>query len=476
MAALRIARVMIRIALRTRVALFFTFIFPLIFLFVFDSIFAHGDPRAAAYLFGPVVVLQIMGSSFFGLGLQTVTERERGSLRRYRLAPIGSGTMVSSNVMANYLLLLPTVAILVICAMAVFKMPLTISILNLWILVTIGAFAFAGFGLAIASVANTMQEAQIYNNIVWFPLLFLSGATFPLPMLPHWVQRIATFLPATYLVDSFQGVMSQAQGLGAHAGEMVALVISGAFGLLFAWKLFRWEKDEKIRGSRKALALAFVLPFIAVGLWMNARANPGASWRATFETMTGSGGASQKAGRSAKAAGSAAAARSAQPKLVSNFDSGRPAAAFGSGWATSTDALMGGKSTAEMKVVSGGAEGSKGSLQITGNIASGTAFAWAGAMFSPGPTPFAPADLSAWNSISFWAKGDGRIYRVMVFSSNLGRTPAVVSFVGNSSWKRFTFPFSRFAGVDPHSIEAILFAATYPPGQFAFQIDSVAFQ
>ena len=39
-------------------------------------------------------------------------------------------------------------------------------------------------GLVIASVTNTMQETQVLNQLLWLPLIFLSGATFPLAYLP----------------------------------------------------------------------------------------------------------------------------------------------------------------------------------------------------------------------------------------------------------------------------------------------------
>src|SRR5579863_6162351 len=141
MAAIRIALTSVRLAMRTKAAMFFTFVFPLLFLFAYAGIFARGNPQAVAYLFGPVVVLQVMGSAFWGLGLQSVMRREQGSLRRYRLAPIGAGTMVTSSLIANFLLLIPTVALLVVCAMVVFHMPLEISIRDLAILVAVGAFA-----------------------------------------------------------------------------------------------------------------------------------------------------------------------------------------------------------------------------------------------------------------------------------------------------------------------------------------------
>ncbi len=107
LASIRIALMSIRLVMRTKVALFFTFLFPIIFLFVYSGLFAHGNPAAVIYFFGPVVTLNIMGSGFLGLGMQSVMQRERGSLRRYRLAPIGPGSMVFSSLLANYLLGLP---------------------------------------------------------------------------------------------------------------------------------------------------------------------------------------------------------------------------------------------------------------------------------------------------------------------------------------------------------------------------------
>ncbi|HEV2178309.1 MAG TPA: CIA30 family protein [Terriglobia bacterium] len=477
MAAIRIALTSVRLAMRTKAAMFFTFVFPLLFLFAYAGIFARGNPQAVAYLFGPVVVLQVMGSAFWGLGLQSVMRREQGSLRRYRLAPIGAGTMVGSSLIANFLLLIPTVALLVVCAMVVFHMPLEISIRDLAILVAVGAFAFAGFGLTVASVANTMQEAQIYNNMVWFPLLFLSGATFPLAMFPQWLQRVALFLPATYLVSAFQGVMSHADTLSAHWAELVALTVSGTFGLLFAWKLFRWEKEEKMKRSNKLLAVTFVVPFLLIGAWMNARGNPGSAWDAAFKMMSG-GDSSAKASGS-KTGGPATAVPAppgSESGLVSDFDEGTPTAKFGSGWTVSTDSVMGGKSTAEMKVVDGGTEGSKGSLAVTGQVFAGAPYPWAGAMFYPGAQQFAPVNLSSKKEISFWAKGDGKTDRVMIFTKSLGYVPATQTFVAGSEWKQYSFPLTAFQGTDGHDLEAVLFSASTDPGTFAFQIDDVRFK
>jgi len=478
--AIRIALLNIRLVMRTKVSLFFTFLFPLIFLFVYGAVFAHGDPGVVAYMFGPVVTITVMGSAFWGLGLQSVTQRERGSLRRYRLAPVGSGAIVSSSLLANYLLQLPTVAMLALCAVVFFHMKLTIGWRALFILASVGAYTFAGFGLTIASVANTMQEAQVYNNLIWFPLLFLSGATFPLPMLPHWVQRVAIFLPATHLVTAFQGVMTGGQPLSAYTAQLLALMVSGTCGLLLAWKLFRWDKEDTITTANKLLALVLVIPFLVVGFWMNAHSNPSASWAAVFNGLDRQGRAQGGSQRAPAGSESGPSGPSGQFGLVSDFDDvepgSQPKARFGAGWMVSTDAMVGGKSTAEMRVVEGGAEGSKGALLVTGKIVAGAAFPWAGAMFSPGVQPFTPADLSSQKEISFWAKGDGKTYRIMMFSQDRGTIPASQDFVAGEEWKQYTFPLSSFSGIDGRGIQGVLFSAPPVPGRFSFAIDDVRFQ
>lgn len=157
---------------------------------------------------------------------------------------------------------------------------------------------------------------------------------------------------------------------------------------------------------------------------------------------------------------------------ISGFEDGTLHTAFGAGWSKSTDALYGGKSTAEMGVVLGGANGTGKSLRINGNIDGGLPFAWGGAMFSPGLRTFAPANLSANSGLKFWAKGDGKTYRVMVFTEAGGQIGQVTTFVGGADWKQYTLPFSSF-GTDGHDVEAILFIGGPEAGPFDFQIDEV---
>jgi hypothetical protein len=162
--------------------------------------------------------------------------------------------------------------------------------------------------------------------------------------------------------------------------------------------------------------------------------------------------------------------------LVSDFESGKIASSFGAGWQTSTDSIMNGKSTAEMNVVADGAQSSKSAMKVSGNIAAGLPFAWAGAMFYPGDKPFAPADLSGKKSISFWAKGDGQLARVMLFAQKFGRQPASQEFTPGKEWKQFRFELSSFNKSDGADIMGLLFTGGPRPGEFEFQLDDVQFE
>jgi hypothetical protein len=174
----------------------------------------------------------------------------------------------------------------------------------------------------------------------------------------------------------------------------------------------------------------------------------------------------------AEAAKNAGPSAAVQAGLVSDFEDGTTKVEFGTGWVVTTDSYMGGKSTAEMKVVDGGANGSKHSLQITGEMAVGTGFSWAGASFTAGTAPTWAANLSSKKTIHFWARGDGRTYVVMIFAASLGRVPGTQTFVAGPEWKEYRLPISAF-GTDGHDIGGILFSAGPVPGKFSFQIDDV---
>jgi beta-xylosidase len=158
--------------------------------------------------------------------------------------------------------------------------------------------------------------------------------------------------------------------------------------------------------------------------------------------------------------------------LVSDFDEGKITANYGS-WSTLSDVVAGGKSTAVLQLAEGGAENSKGALQVTGEIVPGAQFTWAGAFFVPGSSMSDAANLSGKKAISFWAKGDGKTYSLAVSTaSHQGGIPAMKTFAAGPEWKQYSFPISAF-DTDGHDITDLGFALAQRPGKFEFEIDQV---
>jgi ABC-2 type transport system permease protein len=255
-----------RLAMRNRAFLFFSLIMPLAFLFGYAELFRRFGPEAVPYLLSMVLALTVMGS-FWGLSVQLVTFREQGILRRFRVTPVGASAMLGSSLISNYLLTLPTIAIEFYISRSVFHMAGLGNVLSVFILVTIGTVTFASLGLIVASVTNTMQETQIINQIIWFVFLFISGATIPFPMLPAMVQKVAVFLPATYLVSGLQRAMIDHTTLTSLGSYLASLVGCALIAFIVSAQLFRWEPESKAPRRAKLWAAAAVVPFLLLGVW-----------------------------------------------------------------------------------------------------------------------------------------------------------------------------------------------------------------
>ena len=161
--------------------------------------------------------------------------------------------------------------------------------------------------------------------------------------------------------------------------------------------------------------------------------------------------------------------------VLSEFE-GDMRVGFGSGWVVSTDKLMGGSSEATMRIVEGGAGGSRGSLEIAGTIRPGSMYPWAGAMVFPGPQPMAPANLSRFKELVFWARGDGGTFHVLLFAAHFGGIPADRPFTAGAEWREQVMPFSSFGDVDGSDVAGLLFGAGAGQSAFRLQIDDVHFR
>lgn len=259
----------LKLTARQRTVLFFHYFFPLIFFFAFAMIFpARQDPRIMTQVLTMSVSLGVLGNGLFGAGFRTLQEREMSILRRYKVTPITPVPLLVASMVTGWFVFMPLILLLLSLAHFLFKMPWPAQFGTLLAFISLGLLAFRAIGLVIASVANTMQEGTILIQLCYFPMLFLSGATIPAEMFPRFLQVISNFIPATYLAFGMKRIILRQASLASSWTPVVALLITAVAGLTVGAKLFRWEKDEKIRTSAKLWIVAMLLPFAVLGAYL----------------------------------------------------------------------------------------------------------------------------------------------------------------------------------------------------------------
>ena len=94
----------------------------------------------------------------------------------------------------------------------------------------------------------------------------------------------------------------------------------------------------------------------------------------------------------------------------------------------------------------------------------------------PGKFFWRAANLSNKKGISFWAKGDGQRYRVMISAGSFQAIPATVTFVAGPHWQQHIFTLEQFGLSELGCLDVrfVAFVAGPQPGSFAFNIDHVA--
>lgn len=266
---LRMAWMNVLLSYRIKIAFFFTFIFPMMFFFIYFSLFAKGNPVMVEALMGPLISFSVISNALFGLSVQLVTMRERDMLRRYHLAPITPGQMVGSRLLSNYLLFIPLVALQYVLAVWWYKMPVQGSLVALWLVFSLGYLALGAIGLVVAGIVDTVQEATVWNQILFFGLLFLTGTTLPLVSLPGVIQHLALFMPPTLMILGSAGIMLGGQGVAQNWQVIIGLLLITISSLGLGVALFRWEKEEKTTRRQRLRAALALIPLLAVGLWLN---------------------------------------------------------------------------------------------------------------------------------------------------------------------------------------------------------------
>jgi ABC-2 type transport system permease protein len=242
----RLTWISLKLYIREPIATFFTLAFPTMLVLLFGAIFGN-DPSP---IFGGKGSMDVSLPAYSGLivgtvGLMSVPittagYREQGILRRFKVTPLRPFTYIVADQCTNLLMTMLGMLVVSLVGWLVFRIQFEGQIVAIIIALVLGTLAMSALGYVIASIASTARLAQVISMVLFYPMMFLSGAGMPSEMLPASIQRVADFLPLTYVVRLMRGLWF-GDGIADHWLELSVLAGLVIVGGLVAARLFKWE-------------------------------------------------------------------------------------------------------------------------------------------------------------------------------------------------------------------------------------------
>jgi ABC-2 type transport system permease protein len=242
----RMTWIEIKLLVREPITLVFSFAFPVLVLVLLGGIFGSQHMDGAA--FTGLKMMDWYVPSYIGLVIASIgtvslpvhlsTYRERGVLRRFRASGVSEWVLLGSQFLVGVVTCLVGGLAISVLGIFAYGVVAPASVGGVAGAFVVAVFAFSALGVLIASLAPTARAAQGVGLLIWFVMMFISGTSAPLDLLPAWMLALGKALPLYHVVIS---LVDPWNGYGT---SLLQLTIVGGIGLattLMAAALFEWE-------------------------------------------------------------------------------------------------------------------------------------------------------------------------------------------------------------------------------------------
>ena len=236
----------LKLYFRVPIMAFFTLAVPAMILILFGSIFGN-EPNPVYGGYGTVdasvpayTALIICLSALLSLPITLANYRERGILRRYRATPVSPAAILGAQLAVQFLMTLAGMGLLVLIGKWVYHLRFAGNVWSVLAAFTLSCLSFFALGMILAGWLPSVRLASIVGNVLLYPMIYLSGATIPMEIMPEGVRNVGKFIPLTHVVTLLQGLW-KGETWNQHTTEGVVLVTMLVVCSVVAVKVFRWE-------------------------------------------------------------------------------------------------------------------------------------------------------------------------------------------------------------------------------------------
>ncbi len=231
-------------------AAFFIFFFPLLFLFVFNTMFGNSEIDTSAgkisgstFYVPAIVALSVIFACYTNIAISVSLARDQGVLKRIRGTPLPSAVYMGGRIAHATLIAVLLVVIVVAAGKVIYNVEIPTNTLPaFFVTLVVGAACFCSIGLAVTTVIGNADAANAVVNAVMMPLLFISDVYIPTSNTPAWLTAIANAFPVKHFSEALHTSFSPfVTGSGFQWGHLLAMVAWGIAGAFVAVRFFSWE-------------------------------------------------------------------------------------------------------------------------------------------------------------------------------------------------------------------------------------------
>ncbi len=233
---------------RNPASVFFTVMLPLIFLFIFATIFGNDEieergVKTTTYYVPAIISLAVISATLQSLAINLTQDRERGLLKRVRGTPLPPPVFVSGRVGNSLVVSVLMVILVAVIGRLVYDVSIPVSTIPaIAVTLAVGAFAFSCLGFALTAAIPSEDAAPAISNAVVLPLYFISGIFIPDNEIPEGVLQFADIFPIRHFFEAFFVAWDpNTTGAGFEWGDLAVVAAWGLGGLAVALLAFRWE-------------------------------------------------------------------------------------------------------------------------------------------------------------------------------------------------------------------------------------------
>ena len=194
----------------------------------------------ASFLLPGLLGLNLVSMGLFSVGMVNVSYREKGKFRRLAVTPLPKWIFLLGQVLHRLTVTVIQAAILLLVGRLAFGIQNQGSFLDLLLIMTLGTGCFMAFGFALSGFAETSEGYAAISNLVFFPLMMLSGVYFTLDAAPAWLQHAVAVMPLAPFLRALRAVFNDGAGLAGHGLGLGIVAAWGLAAFALAVKRFRW--------------------------------------------------------------------------------------------------------------------------------------------------------------------------------------------------------------------------------------------